>query len=263
MEPHGRKQPEPLECLQFFQGAQILDLVEGKIQVQQVRKVFQRSDISDLVVEKFRIFKVLQGSKGCDIRHIVAADDQHPQLRQVIQEIQAVDLVMPDVQAFQVPAVFQHGEILAAVLGAPVVVQCGEGGIVRADQVFVIPSLDDHRPAPLDVRIAGSKCIALLFGHPVFPHIHPFQVGKLIQNSIKRLEILDNVITQIHPFRILGPFLSRIGYICTGQDRAEKEDQQDNPQPFAFHRSHSSQDHQIIIFSDYIITRTGNKRKGE
>ena len=201
-----------------------------------MRQVFQRCNIGDLVVEHFQVFEMLQGSQRRDIRNVVDRDDQHPQFRQVIQEINIVRLVVADIQSFQIPAVPDHGEILAAVLGGFVVVQGGKGGIVRADQVLMIPALDDHGPAPLHIRIAGSQPVALLPAHPILPHVYLFQVRQAIQEGFKGVEIRDDGAAQVNVFHILGPALILPGNIRSGQDRTEQEYQQDKPEPSAFQR---------------------------
>ena len=223
------KHPEALQCGQRFERRVILNMVKADIQVQQMGQAGKRGQVLDFILEQFRIFQILQGSNRGDVCNMVAGNNQDPQVWQIVQEVQAGDIVVPHIERQEVPAVLQDFKIFTAVLGAGVVMQRGVRGVIRSDQVLMIDAFDNECPAPLDFREAGGEQIAVFQVHFGIPHIHPAQVGHLVQECDQFVKITDCQITQINIFRIFPVVFSIICHI--GQDNGREEQQNDQADP--------------------------------
>ena len=126
-------------------------------------------------------------------------------------------------------AMLQNIRLIPDMLETGVVVQRGKGRIVRADQVFVVFCLNDHRPAPLDIGKAGGEQVAARPVHLCPPHIHPAQGGHLLQKGDQPVKIGDNQITQINIFRVFRIGFSFVSRVPQRDERAEQQYDQADP----------------------------------
>lgn len=202
VETAAGKQPEAFQRGEFLQDGKIFDFVEAEIQVHQMTEAAQRRDIPDFVFEQLGIFQMGKTGERRNIGNMIAGDNQNVQVGKGGKPVQPVHFVMTDIQGFQIPAVFQDFKILGGMAGGFIVVEGREGGVICADDVFVVfPfSSDQESPAPFYVRISSGEAVAEVPGHEGVPHIDTGQVGKAVEKGFEGVEVRDDGVGKVYIF---------------------------------------------------------------
>ena len=128
-------------------------------------------------MENFQVLEVFQASDRCDILGVSGSDNQHAQLRHIIQKGQIAEFVMSDIQGVQILAVLHDGHRRAGMPLGVIAVQRGKGGIVGTEDMPVVPEAHGH--SEFDIRKAFMNFMNFIVIYQDIKHIHFLQVRKL------------------------------------------------------------------------------------
>ena len=196
----GVVNPQALQLRQVFQRCPVLDVVEADIEVNQIRQPGKGRNIANLVLENLQILQIRQVRQGGDILHLIAGDNQHAQLGHFREEGNIRRLIMPDVEREHLRAVFEYRKLRTGVRCALVVMERGKRGGIGADEVVA----NAHRPAKLHLRIACRQHFDILAADFCGEHIYLAHVRQFIQEAAQRVVIRHDILPQINFLRRRG-----------------------------------------------------------
>ena len=186
-------------------------------------------------MEDFQVFQMLQARDRRNIRQVAQRHNQHPELRHLIEEVQLLHRMVPDVQGIQVFAPLQHFNFLIGMLPVPAAVQRGESGVIRPDPVSAVAELN----AEFHIREKLVQSFVHFQVDHRIVHIYFFEVRQLLQKSVKSVPVSYAAFLQIHIFCICADRNSAVSdcsFLLRRNRREEhQQKQQKRSSPFENH----------------------------